>query len=185
MKLSSDSDPGPPLGISGIRGVSPRSDLNRNEGFTGYFDAFSSREPVPASHRARGRLSLASALVGVAGGQVARNLRAFLDIAADRDGGGRRAGPVGLLEAIIAAVETCDHAGAAIARGGFGIDQRLHFITPFGTFIGAANAPQVVQGAEDLGQPLQVGIEWRGRVLGPRGPQMASRNDEKHGQKML
>src|SRR6202040_2998379 len=89
-------------------------------------------------------------LIGVAGGQVPRNLRAFLDVAADRDGSCRRAGPVGLLKTVIAAVEARDHAGAAVARGGFGIDQRLHFVAPFGAFIGAANAPQIVQGAEDL-----------------------------------
>src|ERR1700733_244730 len=88
--------------------------------------------------------SLEHGLIGVAGGQVARNLRAFLDVAANRDGGCRRAGPVGLLKAVIAAIETRDHAGAAIAGGSFGIDQRLHFVAPFGTFIGAANAPQVM-----------------------------------------
>src|ERR1700682_2855496 len=54
-------------------------------------------------------------LVGVAGGQVPRDLRAFLDVPADRDRGRRRAGPVGLLEAVIAAVEARDYAGAAIA----------------------------------------------------------------------
>src|SRR6478672_12778913 len=90
-----------------------------------------------------------TALVGVAGGQIPRNLRAFLDVSADRDGGRRRAGTVGLLEAIIATVEARNHPGAPIARGGFGVDQRLHFITPFRTFIAAADAPQVVQGAED------------------------------------
>src|SRR5258706_14689599 len=74
-------------------------------------------------------------LVGVASGQIPRNLRAFLDVPADRDGGRRRAGAVGLLEAIIAPVEARNHAGAAIARGGFGVDQRLHFIAPFWTFI--------------------------------------------------
>ena len=124
-------------------------------------------------------------LVGVAGRQIPRNLRAFLDVAADRDRGRRRAGPVGLLEAVIAAVEARDHAGAAVAGGGFGIDQRLHFVAPFRAFIGAANAPQVMQGAEDLGQPLQVAVERRGRVLGPRGARNARRDQDESGQKML
>src|SRR5450631_247610 len=126
-----------------------------------------------------------TALVGVAGGEVPRDLRAFLNVPADCDRGRRRAGPVGLLEAVIAAVEARDHAGAAVARGGFGIDQRLHFVAPFGPFIGAANAPQIVQGAEDLGQPLQVAVERRGRILGPRRTGMACRDDNESGQKVL
>src|ERR1700723_2869220 len=88
------------------------------------------------------------ALIRVARGQIARNLRAFLDVTSDRDGGGGGAGPVGLLEPVIAAIETRDHAGAAIARGGFGVDQRLHLVAPFRTFIVAADAPEIVQGAE-------------------------------------
>src|SRR5665213_2585861 len=124
-------------------------------------------------------------LIGVTGGQVARNLGAFLDVAADRDRGRRRAGPVGLLETIIAAVEARDHAGAAVARGGFGIDQRLHLVAPFAALIAAANAPEVMQGAEDFGQPLQVAIEWRSRILGPYRAGDARRNEDESGQKML
>src|SRR5712675_2611387 len=124
-------------------------------------------------------------LVGVAGGQIPRDLRAFVDVSADRDGGCRRAGPVGLLEAVIAAVEARDHAGAAVARGGFGIDQRLHFVAPFWAFIGAANAAQIVQGAEDLGQPLQVAVERRGSVLGPRRARIACRYEDDSGQNTL
>src|ERR1700730_5430688 len=124
-------------------------------------------------------------LIGVAGGQVPRDLRAFLDVAADRDGSCRRAGPVGLLKTVIAAGEARDHPGAAVARGGFGIDQRLHLVAPFRSFIGAANAPEIVQGAEDLGQPLQVAIERRGRVLGPCRARKAWRNENEGGQKML
>src|SRR5882757_4632788 len=43
-------------------------------------------------------------LIGVARGEIARNLGAFFDVAADRDRGGRRAGAVGLLKTVIAAV---------------------------------------------------------------------------------
>ena len=108
-------------------------------------------------------------LVRVPRGQIARDFRAFLDIAADRDRGRGRAGPVGLLEAVIAAVEAGDHAGAAVAGGGFGVDQRLHLVAPFRAFIGAADAAQIVQRAEDFGQPLQIAVERRGGILGPRG----------------
>src|SRR5258706_13087756 len=112
--------------------------------------------------------ALIRALVGVARSQIPGNFRAFLDIAADRDPGRRGAGPVGLLEAVIAAVEARDHAGATVARGGFGVDQCLHFVAPFRAFIVAANAPEVMQGAEDLRQPLQIAVKWRGSILSPR-----------------
>ena len=82
---------------------------------------------------------------------------------------------VGLLKAVIAAVEAGDHAGAAVAGGGFGIDQRLHLVAPFRPFIGAADAAQIVQRAEDFGQPLQVAVERRGGILGPRGDETACR----------
>src|SRR6202051_3513068 len=124
-------------------------------------------------------------LVGVAGGEIARNLRAFLDVAPDRDGGGRRAGAVGLLEPVIAAVEARDHAGAAVAGGGFGVDHRLHLVAPFAAFIGSANAPEVMQGAEDFGQPLQVAVERRSRILGPRRAGKARRDEDESGQNML
>src|SRR5882757_57030 len=126
-----------------------------------------------------------TALVSVACRQVPGNLRAFLDIPADRDRGRRGAGAVGLLKTVIATIEACDHAGAAVAGGGFGIDQRLHFVAPFGAFIGAADAPEIVQGAEDFGQPLQVAVERRGGVLGPRGAANARRDEDESGQKML
>src|SRR5262245_18575732 len=71
---------------------------------------------------------IVSRSVRIARRQVARDLHAFVDVATDRDGRGRRAGAVGLLEAVIAAVEGGDHAGAAVAAGRFGIDQRLHLV---------------------------------------------------------
>src|SRR5215213_4280907 len=48
----------------------------------------------------------------------------------DRDRGRRRAGAIGLLKAVIAAVEARDHARAAIAGRGLGVDQRLHLVAP-------------------------------------------------------
>src|SRR4029077_952158 len=114
-------------------------------------------------------------LIRIARGEVARDFRAFLDIAADRDGSRGRAGPVGLLKAVIAAMDAGDQACASLAGGGFGVDQRLHLVAPFRAFIGAANAAQIMQGAEDFGEPLQIAIERRGGILGPRGDQMACR----------
>src|SRR3974377_1456423 len=64
-------------------------------------------------------------LVSVARGQITRDLRAFFDIPADRNGGRRRATAVGLLETVIAAVEAGNHAGAPFAGGGVGIAQPL------------------------------------------------------------
>ena len=32
-----------------------------------------------------------------------------------------------------------------------------------------------MQGAEDLGQPLQVAVEWRGGILGPRGVRLQAK----------
>src|SRR6185295_4337643 len=90
-------------------------------------------------------------LVCISRRQVARNFHAFVDVAADRDGRGGGAGAVGLLKAVIAAVEGRDHAGATVAGGRLGVDQRLHFVAPFQAFIAAADAAQIVQGAEDLG----------------------------------
>src|SRR5581483_8272827 len=110
-----------------------------------------------------------SILVRVARGEVARNLGAFVDIAADRDQRGRRAGPVGLLETVIVAVETGDHARAAVPARRLRVDQRLHLVAPFGAFIAAADAAQIMQRAEDFGEPLQVAVERRRGVFGPRG----------------
>jgi len=42
-----------------------------------------------------------------------------------------------------------------------------------------------VQGAEDLGQPLQVAIERRGGILGPRGYHMAGRDEDQGGEGVL
>src|SRR3569833_398358 len=121
--------------------------------------------------------------VRVACGEVAGDLGAFVHIATNRHQRRRRAGPVGLLEAVIAAVEAGDHAGAALACGRLCVDQRLHLVTPFVAVIIAADAAEVVQGAEDFGQPLQIAIERRSRVLRARGGQRASEDDENDSRK--
>jgi hypothetical protein len=42
-----------------------------------------------------------------------------------------------------------------------------------------------MQGAEDFGQPLQVAIERRGRILGPRRARNACRDEDESGQKVF
>src|SRR3954465_5450906 len=115
--------------------------------------------------------------------EIARDLGAFLDIAADRHRRGRRAAPVGLLKTVIAAVEAGDHAGAAFAGGGFGIDQRLHLAAPFVALVGPADAAQIVQPTENLRQPLQIAVKRRCPVLSPRGHRGTGENQGKNGQK--
>jgi len=126
-----------------------------------------------------------NASVGIARGEIPRNFRAFLDVAADRDRSRRRAAAIGLLKSIIPAVETRDHAGAPLARWRFGIDQRLHLVAPFRAFIAAANAPEVMQRAEDLGEPLQVAIKGRRRILGPGRATDAYRDENEYGENGL
>src|SRR5262245_35504323 len=128
---------------------------------------------------------MVSILVRVPRREVARNLDAFVDVALDRDGRRRGAGAVGLLESVIAAVEGCDHAGAAVAGRRLRVDQRLHLVAPFQAFIAAADAAQIVQGAEDFGEPLQVAVERRGRILGPRRGGQNGRNQQENGGEKL
>src|ERR1700712_4129089 len=124
-------------------------------------------------------------LIRVTRRQIARDLRAFLDVAADRYRGGGGAGAVGLLKTVIAAVEAGDHAGAAVAGRGFGIDQRLHLIAPFGALVGAADAAQIVQRAENFGQPLQVAVKRGGGILGPGGDEVAGGDEDEEGEELL
>src|SRR5262245_535596 len=77
-----------------------------------------------------GRTRPCARLIRVARRDVACDLRAFIEIALDRKIGGRRAGTVGLLEAPIAAVETCDQPLAPFPARRFGLDQRLHLVAP-------------------------------------------------------
>jgi hypothetical protein len=50
-------------------------------------------------------------------------------------------------------------------RASFGVDQHLRLVAPFLPFVRAANPAQKMQGAEDLGEPLQVMVERRRLIL--------------------
>jgi len=104
-------------------------------------------------------------LIRVACGDVAGDLGAFFQIAADDDIGGGCAAAVGLLKAAITAVETSDHLLAAGSARRFGVDQRLRLGAPFLAFVVVANAAQEMQRTENLRQPLQVAIIGRRLVL--------------------
>ena len=106
-----------------------------------------------------------NASIRVARGDLAGDLGALFQVAADGDFGGRRAGAVGLLEPAVAAVEARHHPGAAIGGLRLGVDQGLHLGAPAIGFLEAADRPQVVQGAEDFREPLQAVIQRRGRRL--------------------
>src|ERR1700726_2515139 len=101
------------------------------------------------------------ALVRVTGGDLAGDMGALFEVAADDDAGLRRAAAVALLEAAIAAVEARHHLIVAVAGGRFGLDQRLCLGAPFRAFVAAANAAQEMQRAEDFRQPLQIVIVRR------------------------
>src|ERR1700676_3721897 len=109
--------------------------------------------------------TLFPALIGVAGGDVASDLGALFEIAANDEVGRGRARPVALLEAAIAAVEARDHLIVAAARRRFGVDQRLRFGAPFLSFGVVANAAQEMQRADDFRQPLQIMIVRGGLFL--------------------
>src|SRR5262249_61140909 len=79
--------------------------------------------------------------------------------------GRRRAGSIALLERAIAAVEACDPQFVPLAVRRFGVDQHLRLVAPFLPFVGAANAAQEMQRAEDLGEPLQIVVIGRWPVL--------------------
>src|SRR3977135_4621996 len=83
---------------------------------------------------------------------LARDLGAFLQIAANDQIGCRRAAAVGLLISAIAAIEARDHPGAPVAAGSLGVDQGLHFVAPLQAFVGAANVAQIMQRTKDLGE---------------------------------
>src|SRR5208282_5982757 len=104
--------------------------------------------------------------VGVARGDLAGDLGALVEIAANGEIGRRRAGAVALLEGAIAAIEACDHLIVALAGRRFGVDQRLRLIAPLLAFVRAANAAQKMQRAEDFGEPLQVVVVGGRRRLG-------------------
>src|SRR5579859_1552041 len=106
--------------------------------------------------------------IAIARRDFAGDLRALLKVAADGEVGGRRAGAVGLKIGPVAAVEMGDELGAPLPRWRFGVEQRLHLGAPLVALIGAADAAQVLQAAEDLGKPFKARLERRNR-LGGRG----------------
>src|SRR5580704_7520176 len=106
-----------------------------------------------------------SGLISVAGGDLAGDMGALFEVAADDDAGLRRAAAVALLEAAIAAVEARHHLIVAVAGRRFGLDQRLRLGAPFRAFVRAANAAQEMQRAEDFRQPLQIVIVRRRHYL--------------------
>src|SRR5580704_4820582 len=105
------------------------------------------------------------ALIGVARGDLAGDMGALFEIALDDDAGRRRAAAIALLKAAIAAVEARHHLIVTVARGRFGLDQRLRFVAPFRALVAAANAAQEMQRAEDFRQPLQIVVVRRGHYL--------------------
>src|ERR1700761_6073049 len=70
-------------------------------------------------------------LVGVAGRDLASDLGAFGQVAADGKVGRRRAGAIALLEGPIAAVEACDHLFVALPARRLGVDEHSRLVAPF------------------------------------------------------
>ena len=103
--------------------------------------------------------------IGVARGDLAGDFGAFREVAADGEIGRRRTGAVALLKRPVAAIEAGDHLIAALAGRRFGVDERLRLVAPLLPFIRAANAAQEMQRTENLGEPLQIAVVGRGRVL--------------------
>src|ERR1700686_4251130 len=89
----------------------------------------------PSPDQVRGLAFSDHALIGVAGGDLAGDMGALFEVAADDDAGLRCAAAVALLEAAIAAVEARHHLIVAVAGGRFGLDQRLRLGAPFRTFV--------------------------------------------------
>ena len=54
---------------------------------------------------------------------------------------------------------------APVAARRFGVEQCLHLVAPALAFVGAADVAQIVQRAEDFGEPLQVVVERGGAAL--------------------
>src|SRR5262249_12916126 len=78
----------------------------------------------------------------------------------------------------IAAIEAADQPLAPVAARRFGIDQRLHFVAPSLAFVGAAYRAQIVERAENLGEPLHVGLVRRARALSRTGREARAERDE-------
>src|ERR1700745_4126620 len=107
-KLARSGGPMPQVSSSSV-GIAGRSSFCNAYWIERVMPGFGSVSVPSRSKKIASRVGMGAA-GDIAGRETPRNLRAFLDVAADRDGGGRRAGAVGLLEAVIAAVEAGDHA---------------------------------------------------------------------------
>src|SRR2546430_11024603 len=118
--------------------------------------------------------------VGIALGHCARDFGTCLQMAANDHLGRRRARAVALLIAAVAAIEARDHAQAALAARGLGVDDRLHLVAPLLAFVGATDVAQIMQGAEDLGETLQAAVEGRDGGFGARARADWRKQDRGH-----
>src|SRR5215469_4752388 len=107
--------------------------------------------------------------VGVARRHLAGDFRAFLEVAANDQVGRRCAGAIALLVAAIAAIEARNHTQTSLPARGLGVDEGLHLVAPLLAFVGAADVAQIVQRAQDLGEPLEAAVEWRHPGFSARG----------------
>src|SRR6266436_9948469 len=127
-------------------------------------------------------MSAERALIAVAGRDLAGDVGTLFEIAADDQIGGGRAGAVGLQVGPVAPIEVSNELGASLARRRLRIEQRLHLGTPLGALVGAAEAAQVVQAAENFGKPRQACIKRRRYLGGGRRGGGVPRNpaDDEH-----
>ena len=128
---------------------------------------------LPRRKRPREERLTAARLIGVSRGDVAGDLGALFEIAADGNIGSRRAGAVGLLITAVTTIETCHDLLPPIAARRLGVDESLHLIAPLLPLVGPAQCAQVVQRTHDLGEPLQVAVIGGGRGLRLRGQRKA------------
>src|SRR5262249_3956435 len=119
--------------------------------------------------------------VGITRGHLARDLGTLFEVAANDQLRRRRARAVSLLIPAVTAIEARDHPQPPVPARRLGVDQRLHLVAPLLAFVGAADVAQIVQGAEDLGEPLQAAVERRHPGLGARRP--ANRRKGERGRK--
>src|SRR5215470_19023075 len=75
--------------------------------------------------------------VGVARRHLPGDLRAFLEVAANDQIGGRCAGSIALLVAAIAAIEARNHTQASLPARSLGVDEGLHLVAPLLALVGA------------------------------------------------
>src|SRR5262249_32093500 len=118
------------------------------------------------------------ALVGVSRRDIARNPCTLIEIATDHDLGGRGAGSVCLLKSAGSAIEAGNQLVAPFAARRLGVNQSLRLVAPLRAFVAAAEGPQVMQRAEDFGQPLQVTVVGRGTAFSRPGGRAEDRESQ-------